>query len=185
MHESVGGARAQPPDPVARGAGDRRRRARASAGLSEWPPRRSTRSRPAAKPAHGSSQGTCPTSARSSAMARGGRGPEPRGSRPSCSACSRSRDGSCAAVHSARGRRGLIAGLRTETWLDAPLSRVAHADACVDLLSRWLRAFGPATATDIRWWTGWTLDSRRRRSKPSERRKSSSTMAVGMCCPTI
>src|SRR5439155_24992841 len=28
--------------------------------------------------------------------------------------------------------------------------------ACADLLGRWLRAFGPATATDIRWWTGWT-----------------------------
>jgi hypothetical protein len=24
------------------------------------------------------------------------------------------------------------------------------------LLGRWLRTFGPATSTDIRWWTGWT-----------------------------
>src|SRR5207245_4432777 len=43
----------------------------------------------------------------------------------------------------------------TESWLGAPLSRIEHADACADMLSRWLRAFGPATMTDIRWWTGW------------------------------
>jgi hypothetical protein len=31
-----------------------------------------------------------------------------------------------------------------------------HGEAAAELLRRWLRAFGPATATDIRWWTGWT-----------------------------
>jgi hypothetical protein len=45
---------------------------------------------------------------------------------------------------------------RTETWLGAPLPRIAHAEARADLLGRWLRAFGPATLTDVRWWTGWT-----------------------------
>jgi len=45
---------------------------------------------------------------------------------------------------------------RTETWLGAPLPELDHAEACGDLLGRWLRAFGPATMTDIRWWTGWT-----------------------------
>jgi Winged helix DNA-binding domain len=30
------------------------------------------------------------------------------------------------------------------------------ADARGELLRRWLFAFGPATETDIRWWTGWT-----------------------------
>ncbi|HET9724671.1 MAG TPA: winged helix DNA-binding domain-containing protein [Actinomycetota bacterium] len=45
---------------------------------------------------------------------------------------------------------------RTETWLGAPLPSLGHADACADLLRRWLRAFGPGTTTDIRWWTGWT-----------------------------
>ncbi|HET7235955.1 MAG TPA: winged helix DNA-binding domain-containing protein [Actinomycetota bacterium] len=44
----------------------------------------------------------------------------------------------------------------TERWLGAPLDRIDHAAACADLLRRYLRAFGPATATDIRWWTGWT-----------------------------
>jgi hypothetical protein len=45
---------------------------------------------------------------------------------------------------------------RTETWLGAPLPRIDHAEACADLLGSYLRAFGPATMTDIRWWTGWT-----------------------------
>lgn len=45
---------------------------------------------------------------------------------------------------------------RVETWLGSPLPKVEPADACADLLRRWLRAFGPGTSTDIRWWTGWT-----------------------------
>jgi hypothetical protein len=45
---------------------------------------------------------------------------------------------------------------RTEDWLGAPLAPIDHADACAELLGRWLRAFGPATMADIRWWTGWT-----------------------------
>ena len=44
----------------------------------------------------------------------------------------------------------------TEHWLGAPLPEVDHAGACSEILRRWLRAFGPATMTDIRWWTGWT-----------------------------
>ena len=46
--------------------------------------------------------------------------------------------------------------VRTETWLGAPLPSIEHEGACVDLLGRWLRAFGPGSLTDIRWWTGWT-----------------------------
>jgi hypothetical protein len=45
---------------------------------------------------------------------------------------------------------------RTEDWLGQPLEAVDHADACTRLLHRWLLAFGPATMTDVRWWTGWT-----------------------------
>lgn len=44
----------------------------------------------------------------------------------------------------------------TEHWLGGPLPEIDHADACADLLGRWLRTFGPATMTDLRWWTGWT-----------------------------
>ena len=44
----------------------------------------------------------------------------------------------------------------TETWLGEALPSMDHGLACAELLTRWLRAFGPATATDIRWWTGWT-----------------------------
>ena len=43
-----------------------------------------------------------------------------------------------------------------EHWLGAPLAEIDHARACSELLRRWLRSFGPATMTDIRWWTGWT-----------------------------
>ena len=45
---------------------------------------------------------------------------------------------------------------RTESWLGAPLPELDHAESCADLLGRWLRAFGPGTMTDIRWWTGWS-----------------------------
>jgi len=44
----------------------------------------------------------------------------------------------------------------TEDWLGAPLPAMDHAEASAQLLTRWLRAFGPATSVDIRWWTGWT-----------------------------
>jgi hypothetical protein len=44
----------------------------------------------------------------------------------------------------------------TEDWLGGPIERVETAQAQVELLRRWLAAFGPATETDIRWWTGWT-----------------------------
>ncbi len=44
----------------------------------------------------------------------------------------------------------------TEDWLGGPIERVDTAQAQVELLRRWLAAFGPATETDIRWWTGWT-----------------------------
>jgi Winged helix DNA-binding domain len=43
-----------------------------------------------------------------------------------------------------------------DRWLGAPLTAIDHDEACADLLRRWLGRFGPATRTDIRWWTGWT-----------------------------
>ncbi len=42
------------------------------------------------------------------------------------------------------------------SWLGSEPERIEPADAQAELLRRWLGAFGPATETDIRWWTGWT-----------------------------
>ena len=43
-----------------------------------------------------------------------------------------------------------------ESWLGGSLVAIDHAEACAELLARYLRAFGPATMTDVRWWTGWS-----------------------------
>jgi DNA glycosylase AlkZ-like len=44
----------------------------------------------------------------------------------------------------------------TDSWLGEPLAEVPAGEASVELLRRWLYAFGPATTTDMRWWMGWT-----------------------------
>ncbi len=49
-----------------------------------------------------------------------------------------------------------------EYWLGGPLPDLDREDAAKELLGRWLRRFGPATETDIRWWTGWTAALTRR-----------------------
>jgi Winged helix DNA-binding domain len=49
----------------------------------------------------------------------------------------------------------------TEDWLGGPIEEVEVAAAQAELLRRWLAAFGPATETDIRWWTGWTARAAR------------------------
>jgi hypothetical protein len=41
-------------------------------------------------------------------------------------------------------------------WLGEEIERLDPATAQAELLRRWLHAFGPATETDLRWWTGWT-----------------------------
>jgi hypothetical protein len=41
-------------------------------------------------------------------------------------------------------------------WLGDELEPVDTASAQATLLRLWLHAFGPATETDIRWWTGWS-----------------------------
>ena len=51
--------------------------------------------------------------------------------------------------------------VRTEDWLGGPIEQVDVATAQAELLRRWLAAFGPATETDLRWWTGWTLRATR------------------------
>ncbi|HEX4212841.1 MAG TPA: winged helix DNA-binding domain-containing protein [Candidatus Dormibacteraeota bacterium] len=42
-------------------------------------------------------------------------------------------------------------------WFPDGLAEPAPESAREDLVRRWLRAFGPATLADLRWWTGWTL----------------------------
>ncbi|MGI8882022.1 MAG: winged helix DNA-binding domain-containing protein [Jatrophihabitans sp.] len=44
----------------------------------------------------------------------------------------------------------------TESWLGAALPVLPASDARRELARRWLTAFGPATAHDLQWWTGWT-----------------------------
>jgi hypothetical protein len=44
----------------------------------------------------------------------------------------------------------------TAAWLGAEPDKVDPARARAELLRRWLAAYGPATETDLRWWTGWT-----------------------------
>ncbi len=49
-----------------------------------------------------------------------------------------------------------------ERWLPGGLPEVPVQDARVELVSRWLARFGPATVADIAWWTGWNLGDTRR-----------------------
>jgi Winged helix DNA-binding domain len=48
-----------------------------------------------------------------------------------------------------------------EAWLEEPLPRLEPEAARVELVSRWLAAFGPASVADLKWWTGWTLTQTR------------------------
>lgn len=43
-----------------------------------------------------------------------------------------------------------------ERWWPEGLPELDPAAARVDLARRWLLRFGPATAADLQWWTGWT-----------------------------
>ncbi|HLF61496.1 MAG TPA: winged helix DNA-binding domain-containing protein [Acidimicrobiia bacterium] len=43
-----------------------------------------------------------------------------------------------------------------EDWLGGPIPMMPRDQAQAELLNRWLHGFGPATETDIAWWTGWT-----------------------------
>jgi hypothetical protein len=71
-----------------------------------------------------------------------------------------------AAIVRARPRGGWTSGqyrwARTERWLGAPLAATPTDEARASLLTRWLHAFGPATTTDVRWWTGWTASVAKR-----------------------
>jgi Winged helix DNA-binding domain len=48
-----------------------------------------------------------------------------------------------------------------ESWFKEPLARLEPEHARAELASRWLKAFGPAGADDLKWWTGWSLTQTR------------------------
>jgi hypothetical protein len=43
------------------------------------------------------------------------------------------------------------------SWLSAPLPRLDPEHARSELARRWLATYGPATVSDLSWWSGWTL----------------------------
>lgn len=53
-----------------------------------------------------------------------------------------------------------------ESWLGEPLDGDLHApderESAMELALRWLRVFGPASTTDLQWWTGWGAATTRR-----------------------
>lgn len=50
----------------------------------------------------------------------------------------------------------------TEAWLPDLPAGLSVADAQADLAGRWLASHGPATAADLKWWTGWKVTDVRR-----------------------
>lgn len=44
----------------------------------------------------------------------------------------------------------------SESWLDGGFGDLDEKESAVALADAWLRRFGPATASDLQWWTGWT-----------------------------
>lgn len=49
-----------------------------------------------------------------------------------------------------------------ETWLRGGIPDQSTEAAQVALVRRWLTAFGPGTADDLKWWTGWTVRETKR-----------------------
>jgi Winged helix DNA-binding domain len=43
------------------------------------------------------------------------------------------------------------------TWVDGGIEDLPTGTAQVELVRRWLTAFGPGTVADLKWWTGWTV----------------------------
>jgi len=44
-----------------------------------------------------------------------------------------------------------------EAWLGAPIAEMHAGGGRPEVVRRWLRAFGPGTIADLKWWTGWSL----------------------------
>jgi len=50
----------------------------------------------------------------------------------------------------------------TASWLGETIRQRTEAEGVADLVQRWLRAFGPGTEADLKWWLGTTLTAVRR-----------------------
>jgi hypothetical protein len=68
-----------------------------------------------------------------------------------------------------RGRTGgsswssrLYSWATMRDWLSAPPEPVGVDEANRELATRWLRTFGPAPVSDLKWWTGWPLTQTRK-----------------------
>ena len=44
-----------------------------------------------------------------------------------------------------------------QDWVPGGLGEMATEAAQAELAGLWLGSFGPGTAADLRWWTGWTM----------------------------
>ncbi len=44
---------------------------------------------------------------------------------------------------------------RTDRWVHEPWAALDSAEAQSTLAKKWLRAYGPGTLDDVKWWTGW------------------------------
>jgi hypothetical protein len=49
-----------------------------------------------------------------------------------------------------------------ESWIGGPVEEVSIEEASARIVDEWLRAFGPGTEADLKWWTGWTLQQVRK-----------------------
>jgi hypothetical protein len=45
----------------------------------------------------------------------------------------------------------------TDVWLGRDLPQIAPDEARAEVVRRWLGTYGPGTAVDLKWWTGWTV----------------------------
>ena len=50
----------------------------------------------------------------------------------------------------------------TASWLGEEIARCTDAEGVAGLVERWLRAFGPGTVADIKWWLGSTVAAARK-----------------------